>query len=128
MALAPLCIPLVGVADDGSGLSRANARSAQEWRMMLQAAQDQPWWPALADGLPLASRSGTLAGRFHDTAAADNVRAKTGTIIGGAALSGFGRTAGGREFAFSIVVNGPGARASTGAIDALIVSVARDDG
>jgi serine-type D-Ala-D-Ala carboxypeptidase/endopeptidase (penicillin-binding protein 4) len=127
MALAPLCIPLVGVADDGSGLSCANARSAREWRMMLGAAQDQPWWPALADGLPLASRSGTLAGRFHGTAAADNVRAKTGSIIGGAALSGYGRTAGGRDFVFSVLVNGPGAEASTGTIDSLVAAVARND-
>jgi D-alanyl-D-alanine carboxypeptidase/D-alanyl-D-alanine-endopeptidase (penicillin-binding protein 4) len=128
MALAPLCIPLVGVADDGSGLSRANARSAREWRVMLQAARAQPWWPALVDGLPLAGRSGTLAGRFRGTAAEANVRAKTGTIIGGAALSGYGATAGGRAFVFSVVVNGPGAEASADAIDTLVAAVAREVG
>jgi D-alanyl-D-alanine carboxypeptidase/D-alanyl-D-alanine-endopeptidase (penicillin-binding protein 4) len=127
-ALAPLCIPLAGVADDGSGLSRGNARSAREWRVMLQAARTQPWWPAFVDGLPLAGRSGTLAGRFHGMAAEANVRAKTGTIIGGAALSGYGTTAGGRAFVFSVVVNGPGAEASAGAIDALVAAVAREAG
>lgn len=128
MALAPLCIPLEGVADDGSGLSRANERSAREWRVILQAARARPWWPAFVDGLPLAARSGTLAGRFHGTAAEANVRAKTGTIIGGSALSGYGTTAGGRAFAFSVVVNGPGAEASAGAIDVLVAAVAREDG
>lgn len=127
-ALTPLCIPLAGIADDGSGLSRANARSAREWRTMLQAARAQPWWPTIVDGLPLAGRSGTLAGRFHGTAAEANVRAKTGTIIGGAALSGYGTTAGGRAFVFSVVVNGPGADASADAIDALVAAVARDVG
>jgi serine-type D-Ala-D-Ala carboxypeptidase/endopeptidase (penicillin-binding protein 4) len=127
-ALATLCIPLAGNADDGSGLSRANARSAREWRTMLQAARSQPWWPALVDGLPLAGRSGTLAGRFDGTAAEANVRGKTGTILGGAALSGFGTTAGGRAFVFSVVVNGPGADASADAIDAFVAAVARDVG
>jgi D-alanyl-D-alanine carboxypeptidase/D-alanyl-D-alanine-endopeptidase (penicillin-binding protein 4) len=127
-ALAPLCIPLTGVADDGSGLSRGNARSAREWRSMLQAARTQPWWPTLDDALPLAGRSGTLAGRFRGTAAEANVRAKTGTIIGGAALSGHGTTAGGRPFVFSILVNGPGAEASAGAIDSLVSALAGEPG
>ena len=42
-------------------------------------------------------QTGTLAGRLQrGTPAAGNVRAKTGTIIGGAALSGYGTTARGR--------------------------------
>jgi D-alanyl-D-alanine carboxypeptidase/D-alanyl-D-alanine-endopeptidase (penicillin-binding protein 4) len=127
-ALAALCLSLSGVADDGSGLSRGNARSAREWRVMLQAARTQPWWPALGDGLPLAGRSGTLAGRFRGTAGEANVRAKTGTIIGGTALSGYGATMGGRPFVFSVVVNGPGAEAGAHAIDALVAAVARDAG
>jgi serine-type D-Ala-D-Ala carboxypeptidase/endopeptidase (penicillin-binding protein 4) len=127
-ALAPLCIPLAGVADDGSGLSRGNVRSAREWRSMLQAARTQRWWPTFHDALPLASRAGTLAGRFHGTAAEANVRAKTGTIIGGAALSGYGTTAGGRPFVFSILVNGPGAETSAGAIDSLVSALAREPG
>jgi serine-type D-Ala-D-Ala carboxypeptidase/endopeptidase (penicillin-binding protein 4) len=56
------------------------------------------------------------------------VRAKTGTIIGGTALSGYGTTAGGRSFVFSVVINGPGAEASAGAIDVLVAAVAREAG
>jgi D-alanyl-D-alanine carboxypeptidase/D-alanyl-D-alanine-endopeptidase (penicillin-binding protein 4) len=91
-------------------------------------ARARPWWPALVDGLPVAGRSGTLAGRFHGTAAEANVRAKSEKIIGGAALSGFGTTTGGRAFVFSVVVNGPGADAGADAIDALVAAVARDVG
>ena len=87
-ALSSLCVPLYGRVDDGSGLSRGNVRSAREWRTILQAARDEAWWPAFADGLPVAGRTGTLAGRFRGTAAEGNVRAKTGTIIGGSALVG----------------------------------------
>ena len=123
-ALAPLCIALTGSTDDGSGLSHINARSARELRSLLQAARAAPWWPILADSLPTAGRTGTLAGRLRGTPADGNVQAKTGTIIGGAALSGMGTTAGGRTFVFSVIVNGPGAEASAGAIDNLIAAVA----
>ena len=68
---------------------------------MVQAARAAPWWPMLPDALPPAGQTGTLAGRMRGTAAEDNVHAKTGTIIGGAALTGNGTTAGGRAFVFS---------------------------
>jgi D-alanyl-D-alanine carboxypeptidase/D-alanyl-D-alanine-endopeptidase (penicillin-binding protein 4) len=127
-ALRGWCVPLAGVADDGSGLSRGNTRSAREWRTLVQVARGAPWWAVVVDGLPLAGRSGTLAGRFRGTAAEANVRAKTGTIIGGAALSGVGTTAGGRAFVFSVLVNGEGAEGSAGAIDALVAAVAAHRG
>lgn len=127
-ALAPLCLSLVGAVDDGSGLSRANARSAREWRVLLQAVRGEAWWPQLHQALPVAARTGTLASRFGGTAAAANVRAKTGTIIGGTALSGYGTTTGGRAFVFSVVINGSGAQAGAGAIDRLVAAVAAHPG
>jgi len=123
-ALEPLCVPLSGTDDDGSGLSRANGRSPREWRKLLQAARDAQWWPQLQAALPLAGRSGTLTTRFRGTAAEAAVRAKTGTIIGGIALSGYGTTIGGRAFVFSVLVNGDGSPAATGPLDALIAAIA----
>ncbi|MGQ0805420.1 MAG: D-alanyl-D-alanine carboxypeptidase/D-alanyl-D-alanine endopeptidase, partial [Actinomycetota bacterium] len=123
-ALAPLCVPVTGIDDDGSGLSRANARSAREWRVLLQAARAQPWWPLLLDALPVAGRSGTLSARFRGTPAEANVRAKTGTIIGGIALSGYGTTVGGRAFVFSVIANGPVSNGGEAALDALVATVA----
>jgi serine-type D-Ala-D-Ala carboxypeptidase/endopeptidase (penicillin-binding protein 4) len=127
-ALDPLCVPLVGVDDDGSGLSRANGRSAREWRLLLQAARAAPWWPQLHGALPVAGRSGTLASRFRGTPAEGTVQAKTGTIIGGIALSGYGTTVGGRGFVFSVLVNGDASGAAAGPIDALIAAVAAHSG
>ncbi len=127
-ALAPLCVSITGVDDDGSGLSRANGRSAREWRQLLQAARTQPWWPQLYDGLPVAGRSGTLASRFRGTPAEGSVRAKTGTIIGGIALSGYGTTASGRGMVFSVIVNGEGSGAAQAPLDALIAAVAAHQG
>jgi D-alanyl-D-alanine carboxypeptidase/D-alanyl-D-alanine-endopeptidase (penicillin-binding protein 4) len=123
-AIAFLCVPVTGHTDDGSGLSHSNAQSARGLRELVQAARVAPWWSIVDRGLPVAGRTGTLAGRFHGTAADGNVRAKTGTIIGGAALTGFGVTAAGRAFVFSVIVNGPGAQGSAGAIDALVSAVA----
>jgi D-alanyl-D-alanine carboxypeptidase/D-alanyl-D-alanine-endopeptidase (penicillin-binding protein 4) len=125
-ALAPLCVPVVGADDDGSGLSRANARSAREWRALLQAARSEPWWPGLFGALPEAGRSGTLSGRFRGTPAEANVRAKTGTIIGGIALSGYGTTRGGRDFVFSVIANGPASNGAQPALDTLIAAIAAD--
>jgi serine-type D-Ala-D-Ala carboxypeptidase/endopeptidase (penicillin-binding protein 4) len=127
-ALKPLCVPIAGADDDGSGLSRANGRSAREWRVLLQAARTQPWWPQLDAALPLAGRSGTLASRFRGTPAEGSVRAKTGTIIGGIALSGYGTTVGGRGFVFSVLVNGDRSGAAQGPLDALIAAVAAHRG
>jgi serine-type D-Ala-D-Ala carboxypeptidase/endopeptidase (penicillin-binding protein 4) len=127
-ALEPLCVPFAGADDDGSGLSRANGRSAREWRLLLQAARAEPWWPQLHDSLPVAGRTGTLASRFRGTPAEGRVLAKTGTIIGGIALSGFGTTNGGRGFVFSVLVNGAGSGSAQGPLDALISAVAAHPG
>ena len=109
---------------DGSGLSRADLRSARELRRLVQWSRTQPWWPELGARLPVAGRSGTLAGRFRGTAAEGRVVAKTGTIIGGSALTGVVTTASGHQAVFSVVVNGDGAPAASRALDELVVALA----
>jgi D-alanyl-D-alanine carboxypeptidase/D-alanyl-D-alanine-endopeptidase (penicillin-binding protein 4) len=100
------CVPLDGRDDDGSGLSYVNARSAREWREILQVAQQQDWWPTLDAGLPIAGDDdGTLAGRLTGPATAGNLRAKTGTINVARALTGVFTTAGGRAATFSVIIN-----------------------
>jgi D-alanyl-D-alanine carboxypeptidase/D-alanyl-D-alanine-endopeptidase (penicillin-binding protein 4) len=119
------CAPITpGRWADGSGLSRQDHRAARELRRLVQWAQRQPWWSTLADGLPLAGRTGTLATRFRGTAAEGTVRAKTGTIIGGSALTGVVTTASGRRAVFSVLVNGPAAAPASRALDELVVALA----
>ncbi|MGH8975455.1 MAG: D-alanyl-D-alanine carboxypeptidase, partial [Acidimicrobiia bacterium] len=86
-----------------------------------------PWGSYLLESLPLAGRTGTLTRRLRGTAAEGNVRAKTGWIDEGRALSGYLTTAGGRRAVFSVVVNGtvPGSPV-VGAIDDLVATVAAD--
>ena len=125
VAVEPWCLHLTGRSGDGSGLSRSDLRSAREWRRLLQALEGQPWASEVVSGLPVAGRSGTLLGRLRGPATIDNVRAKTGTIIGGSSLSGYATTADGRAVVFSIVVNGdpPAAQRAIGAIDRLVTAV-----
>jgi len=127
-ALGGWCLGLTGTSGDGSGLSRDDFRSAGEWVRLLQAASTQPWGDDLLAALPVAGRSGTLAGRLGGLGTAGNVWAKTGTIIGGQALSGYARTISGRAVVFSVIVNGePGAvDGVTSALDGVVVAAVRN--
>lgn len=123
--LAQLCVPLAGVMDDGSGLSRGNFRSAREFQEILRAIRGTETADVFASQLPIGGVSGTLRGRFG--ADAGRVQAKTGTIFGGRALSGYATTDSGRDVVFSILINGERERtsASLGAMDALVRTILR---
>lgn len=75
----------VGTANyDSSGLSYWNHVSAYGMVKLLQYAETTPWLDALRLALPAAGQ-GTLAGRLSGV----RVRAKTGTLSGISALSGW---------------------------------------
>jgi D-alanyl-D-alanine carboxypeptidase/D-alanyl-D-alanine-endopeptidase (penicillin-binding protein 4) len=95
---------------DGSGLSRRNWVTARQVTTVLEKAQRRSWFPAFRAALPLAGDArpmvgGTLRNRMRGTAAAGNVRAKTGTLSGVNALSGYVTAADGRRLVFSFIVN-----------------------
>jgi D-alanyl-D-alanine carboxypeptidase/D-alanyl-D-alanine-endopeptidase (penicillin-binding protein 4) len=71
---------------DGSGLDRGNRVTCQ---LILAALMRSGPDGALARDLPVAAKSGTLINRMAGTPAAGRLRAKTGTLDGVAALSGF---------------------------------------
>jgi D-alanyl-D-alanine carboxypeptidase/D-alanyl-D-alanine-endopeptidase (penicillin-binding protein 4) len=89
---------------DGSGLSRGNLVSPRTLVETIRAMDGSPYWEAYWTSLPRAGTRGEL-GRMYRTAAAGNLRAKTGTIDGVSALSGFVRSADGERLAFSLIVN-----------------------
>jgi D-alanyl-D-alanine carboxypeptidase len=66
--------------------------------MGVLALGARPRLHALLDGLAVADRTGTLAGRFAGTPLVDRLRAKTGHIKGVVGLAGF--IAPGARFAF----------------------------
>ncbi|MFN2525117.1 MAG: D-alanyl-D-alanine carboxypeptidase/D-alanyl-D-alanine-endopeptidase, partial [Actinomycetota bacterium] len=69
---------------DSSGLSYANRASAMSLVNLLGIAEDKPWGGALRRGLPQGGQ-GTLKDRLHGI----KLRAKTGTLDGVSALSGW---------------------------------------
>lgn len=93
---------------DGSGLSRIDDTPPAVLGELMAAAvtgnATQGW--AMLDALPIAGFTGTLADRFHDAATqggAGLVRAKTGTLTGVVALTGYTRDADGRVLVFALM-------------------------
>ncbi len=123
-ALRSSGVTLDGIDGDGSGLSRANLRSASEWTGLLATVTDEPWFDDFHTALPVAGRSGTLSARLQAVPTLGNVRAKTGTIIGGRSLSGYLTLASGEDVAFSIVVNGDGSHDMLDEIDRWVEALA----
>lgn len=95
---------------DGSGLSRLNLISARDLTALLVAAHREPWFGYFYDALPIAGVEdrlvgGTLRFRMRGTPAERNVRAKTGTLTGVTALSGYATADGEQVLVFSILIN-----------------------
>jgi D-alanyl-D-alanine carboxypeptidase/D-alanyl-D-alanine-endopeptidase (penicillin-binding protein 4) len=90
---------------DGSGLTYGNRSTAHDVVKLLYKARSEPWGKALLDGMPTAGVDGTLADRMRGSAAQGNCHAKTGTLTGVSALSGYCFNQSGRKFAFSILMN-----------------------
>lgn len=95
---------------DGSGLSRYNLISPSAIVLLLQnMARDSANFPAFYYSLPIGGVDGTIGRRMTGTPAQGNLRAKTGSLSGVSALSGYVRTAGGEMLTFSILLqNFPG--------------------
>jgi D-alanyl-D-alanine carboxypeptidase len=92
------------VMDDGSGLSRLDGASPSAIVELLALMTRSPHWEAFWETLPEAATTQGLR-RMHQTAAAGNLRAKTGTINGVSALSGYVQARNGERLAFSIIAN-----------------------
>jgi len=122
----------VGVRDgfrirDGSGLSYRDKLTVRVVLRILGAMAKRPDFAVFRRSLAIAGVDGTLKERMRGTAAAGNVRAKTGTLNAASSLSGYVTTADGHTLSFSMLMNGdpvPLARAHA-AQDAVAVLLAR---
>jgi serine-type D-Ala-D-Ala carboxypeptidase/endopeptidase (penicillin-binding protein 4) len=115
---------------DGSGLSRWDNIAPREVSDLLVAAQSQPWFQTWYNALPIAGNpdrmvGGTLRNRMRNTPAANNVHAKTGTLTGASALSGYVTDADGERLVFSIIFNNYLSGAPTDLQDKIAVVLAR---
>ncbi|KOV85904.1 hypothetical protein ADL03_09565 [Nocardia sp. NRRL S-836] len=90
---------------DGSGMSRLDQMSPDDLSSVLVKAKTKPWFSTWQASLPVAGRDGTLVNRMKGTKAEGNVQAKTGSLSGVSALSGYVTTQTGRQLVFSLVQN-----------------------
>lgn len=101
---------------DGSGLAEGNAASAIGFVKLLAHAATAPYAEDFWEALPEAGRRSGL-NRMYRTRAAQNLRAKTGTIEGVSALSGMVRSTTGERILFSIMVNGVGSTSAAKGVE-----------
>ncbi len=119
--------PASYVMVDGSGLSRHNLVSPAAIAQTLRAMANSPLASVYRASLSVAGTSGTLQNRFRGTAAQGIVQAKTGTIGGVVALSGYIDVPNYEPLVFSIIVNQSDRSAATlrQAIDEIVILLTR---
>ena len=123
-------VPTAGlVLRDGSGLTRANKIAPQTMGGLLVKVRRERWFGAYYAALPVAGVTermvgGTLRHRMNGTAAAGNAHAKTGTLTGVTALSGYVRDRDGRLYAFAMISSFGGATPRP-VEDTFVVTVAK---
>jgi D-alanyl-D-alanine carboxypeptidase/D-alanyl-D-alanine-endopeptidase (penicillin-binding protein 4) len=93
------------VLSDGSGLSRDDMITADASVQLLTFMSRHRYADVFRDALPIAGVDGTLRNRLKNSAAENNVRAKTGSLSSAASLAGYVTTAAGEKLAFAIMVN-----------------------
>ena len=90
---------------DGSGLSPYNRITPRSTVQFLTWAAAQPWGEAFRAALPVGGQTGSLSRRFAGTPLEGRIFAKTGTVQGVNALSGFMLAASGETLVFSVIAN-----------------------
>jgi D-alanyl-D-alanine carboxypeptidase/D-alanyl-D-alanine-endopeptidase (penicillin-binding protein 4) len=132
LAAAGIDTNAIAIAD-GSGLSRYDLTSpAAVISLLKHMYADTVNFPVYYHSLPIAGVDGTIGRRMQGTLAAGNLRAKTGTLSGVTALSGYVKTLDGEWLAFSILMQHyPGSsrdyRAVQDAIGALLAGLRRTE-
>ena len=90
---------------DGSGLSRHNLITPEALVQTLRLMANSPAASIYRQSLPIPGEKGTLKNRFNVTPNRVNLQAKTGTMSGVSALSGYIEVPNYEPLVFSIIVN-----------------------
>lgn len=94
------------VLANGSGLNDVNRVTPSQVTRILAAMYDRfELQPEFVASLAVAGSSGTIHSRFEDSPAEARLRAKTGSLTGVSALSGYVETSDGEILAFSVMMN-----------------------
>lgn len=111
---------------DGSGMSVYNRVTPRMVANFLRWTSQRPWAEAFRDTFPVGGVDGTLRRRFTGTSLQGRIFAKTGTLAGTNALSGFMLTKSGQTLIFSAYANDrpSSAESAIAALDATLVEIA----
>jgi len=91
---------------DGSGLSASNRISSYQLAQIIRKISADPQlWPVFGPSLPVAGKTGTMAGLLDGTAAEGRIQAKSGSMKTVRSFTGIARTRSGRTLAFCIIAN-----------------------
>jgi D-alanyl-D-alanine carboxypeptidase/D-alanyl-D-alanine-endopeptidase (penicillin-binding protein 4) len=113
---------------DGSGLSRQNLVTPHAIVQLLRYCSTEPWGAAYKSTLPVAGVDGSLTDRFRSPGLQSRIVAKTGSLGGVKALSGYATSDAGQAVVFSILSNNfnlAGKRV-TDAIDQVVQAIVED--
>ncbi len=110
---------------DGSGMSVYNRVTPRMVANFLRWTSQQDWGEAFRATLPIGGVDGTLRRRFVATRLEGRIFAKTGTLTGVNALSGFMQTKSGKTLIFSAYANDRPSEAdsSVAALDAALLEL-----
>jgi D-alanyl-D-alanine carboxypeptidase len=130
--LASMGINTIGLhLEDGSGLSGGNRISAVTVSELLLKIRSEPRLKVVYDALPTSGESGTLVGRYHETApqAVGLIKAKTGSTRHTVSLAGFA-TSGDKEYVFVVIADHVGKtkkiqNAARSAIDRMLGTITK---
>lgn len=90
---------------DGSGLSTVGALTADNMTGILSAMGREKAFPQFYETIPVVGQTGTVRSLARGTAAAGNIRAKSGSIEGVRAYAGYFTAADGERMSFCVLVN-----------------------
>ena len=130
--LSGMGINTVGLhLEDGSGLSGGNRISAVTVSELLLKIRSEPKLKIVYNALPTSGESGTLVGRYHETApqAVGLIKAKTGSTRHTVSLAGFA-TSGDKEYVFVVIADHVGRtkklqNAARSAIDRMLGTIVK---
>ncbi len=91
--------------NDGSGLSRMNAVSANHFVALLAQMKKSKYASDFVATLPIAGQSGTLRNVCKGQAAQGRMYAKSGSMTRIKSYAGYISSQSGKEFAFALIVN-----------------------
>jgi D-alanyl-D-alanine carboxypeptidase/D-alanyl-D-alanine-endopeptidase (penicillin-binding protein 4) len=124
--LASIGVPRDGFTmSDGSGMSRGNRFTPRQVTSLLRHMYGHPAGAEFVQSMPYGGEDmGSWKKRLADPPYAGNVYAKTGTLDGVSALSGYARALSGKTYAFSILCNqAPSAADARRAQDRIVMAL-----